>query len=227
MADKNLYANDLIHRESSWTFSETTIGGKTRVEFKDGATVKHQAFQPDIIDAYRIVRDDYLNAENPIFLSTTTERDALTVDAGTTIYNITTAEDETYDGTKWVAAGGETGGIIHKPTATVQTTDNTETTVQSMVLEDNSTCLMTVEVIGETADHSSVAGFILEVTVFRTGGGNATLAGAVTIAHSGKSGGATSWSATFTVSGNDIRVSVTGANATTINWKSSLSFIQF
>lgn len=102
MADKNLYKNDLSHREGTWTFVETVVNDKTRVEFKDGSTVKHSAFSLNIIDAYHTVREDYLGDENPGFLSTTAERDALTnTETGTQIDNITIGRNEIFDGTTW------------------------------------------------------------------------------------------------------------------------------
>jgi len=112
MTNKNLYINDLIHRYPNHTFTETTIGSLTKVQFKTTSSVIiSKAKNIAVIDAYRSIRLDLLGAEVPLFLSTTIERDALTsIDIGTTIYNITTNEDETYNGTSWVAAGGVTVG---------------------------------------------------------------------------------------------------------------------
>jgi len=102
MADKNLYINDLIHREATWTFIETANGSETNVQFKNGSTIEHEASNLDVVDAYRTIRADYLNAEVPKYLSTTTERDALTnTETGTEIDNITVGRNEIYDGTTW------------------------------------------------------------------------------------------------------------------------------
>ena len=54
MADKNLYANDLIHRFPSHTFTETTVESETKVEFKNASSVVIKTSQNlDVIDAYR------------------------------------------------------------------------------------------------------------------------------------------------------------------------------
>ena len=229
MADKNLYANDLIHRYLSHTFTETTVGSETKVEFKNAISVLIRSAQNLLaIDSYRTIRQDLLKAENPLYLSTTTERDALTnVDTGTTIYNITTNEDETYNGTGWVAAGGELGGLTHLPAATITTTDNTQTILKEITLEANKAYLFTAEIIGETVDHGIVIGAIIDCTAKRLSTGGAVLVGGVTNTHIGKDSGAASWGVTFTVSGNSLRVSVTGGNATTVMWEVDINYLEY
>jgi len=229
MTDKNLYANDLIHRFASHTFTETTVQSETKVEFKNSSSAVIRKSQKLLaIDAYRAIRNDLLGAEVPLFLSTTIERDALTsVDKGTTIYNITTNEDETYNGTSWVAAGGETGGEIHLPITGVITQNNTQTVAKSITLLPNKSYLFTVKILGEVSDHSIVAGFIIECTAKRQPGGSAVIVGNPTTIHNGKDSTASSWNATCTVSGNDFGVSVTGGNNITVNWDVDLSYLVF
>jgi len=103
LTDKNLYANDLIHRYASHTFTETTVGSMTKVEFKNaGSVVIGESQNLSVIDAYRTIRNELLEDERPLFLSTTTQRDALTnIDTAVHIHNITVGRDEVYDGTKW------------------------------------------------------------------------------------------------------------------------------
>lgn len=227
--DKAIYINDLVHRYSGHTFTETTVGSLTKVEFKDsGSVLVKRKTNLDVIDAYRAIRQDLLESEDPLFLSTTTERDALTdVDTGTTIYNISNSDDETYNGTSWVSAGGETGGIIHLAASTVQTTDNTETSVNTFTLTEDKAYLFKAEILAETSDHATVGGFVIECTAKRETGGSAVIVNGITIIHDGKDTGASPWSVTFTVSGNDLRVSVTGQISTTIDWCSSLNYIIF
>lgn len=229
MATKDLYINDLLNRFSGYSFTESTTGSLSTVSFLDGSSTEVSAATArELIDAYRAIRLDILNGESPIFLSSTTERDALTnVDAGATIYNTDVDEDETYNGTSWVSAGGETGGIVHLAISTVQTTDNTQTSIGSFTLAEENAYLFTAEVIGETVDHAVVAGFILECTAKRITGGSAVIVGSITITHSGKDSSASSWGASFTVSGNDISVAVTGQNGTTVEWESSLNYLIF
>lgn len=229
MADKNLYANDLIHRFASHTFTETTVQSETKVEFKNSSSVVIRKSQKLLaIDAYRTIRIDLLGAEVPLFLSTTIERDALTsVDIGTTIYNITINEDETYNGTSWVAAGGETGGEIHLPATSKVTQNNTQTVAKSITLLQNTAYLFTVKILGEVSDHSIVAGFVIECTAKRQVGAPAVIVGNPTIIHNGKDSSASSWNATCTVSGNDFRVSVTGSNNATVRWDVDISYLIF
>jgi len=226
MADKNLYANDLIHRFASHTFTETTVQSETKVEFKNASSVVIRKSQKLLaIDAYRIIRNDLLGAEVPLFLSDIPERNALTsVDIGTTIYNITTNKDETYDGSKWIGAGGEMGGEIHLPSTTKITQNNTQTAVNSMTLTINSAYLVTAKIVGEVSSHTIVAGFVIECTAKR-GTNDAILIGSTTTTHSAKDSGASSWGVKFTVSGGDLRVSVTGSQNTTVTWKVDLSYI--
>ena len=228
MADKNLYANDLIHRFASHTFTETTVDSETKVEFKNASSVLiANKKNLNAIDAYRAIRLDLLGDERPIFLMTTTERDALSpIDNGTFICNITKGVNESYDGTAWNSAIGELGGVVHVSTGLVTTTDNTQTTVKSITLEEGKAYLLTAEIIGELADLSTVAGFTEHCTAKRVTGGSAVVVGSTSV-HAGKDTGASSWSVAFTVSGNDFRVSVTGQNATTINWEADLNYLKF
>ncbi len=104
--DKAIYANDLIHRFASHTFTEAIVGSLTKVTFKDGisATIRERS-KLDVIDAYKAIRKDLLDGESPLFLSTTTQRDALTsVDTGTMIDNVTVGRTEIFNGSDWKSA---------------------------------------------------------------------------------------------------------------------------
>jgi hypothetical protein len=122
-----------------------------------------------------------------------------------------------------IGAGTKHDGHITKPAAEVQTTDATQTTVDSVTLLDENTYHVEAWVVGVQSDGSNRASYHIAATVYRTGAGNATLQGAVTAVHSQESNGA--WDATFTVNGNDIRVSVTGVAATTIEWGATVKYI--
>lgn len=114
MSDKNLYINDLKHRFSGYTFVETSPGVDEsiyHVSFLDGSSVEVSAGTGlNFLDCYRKIREDVLNAETPAYLTTTTERDSLSVDDGTVLYNITTSRNECYDGSSWTSSGGTTSG---------------------------------------------------------------------------------------------------------------------
>lgn len=113
MATKDLYKNDLIRRYASHTFEETTTGSLINVKFKNASSVViEEATKLVLIDAYRAIRGNLLIGETPAFLSTTTERDALTnVDAGTLIDNITSGHIERYNGVAWKSATEESNTI--------------------------------------------------------------------------------------------------------------------
>ena len=55
-------------------------------------------------------------------------------------------------------------------------------------------------------------------------GGGAIVLGPVDTLYTRESSGAGPWKATIDTSGNDVRIRVTGAAATTINWKSWAKF---
>lgn len=106
--------------------------------------------------------------------------------------------------------------------ATVQTTDGTTTTCGTYTLP-------TATVINITAfieAYSSAAG---DAKVFQVTGGIERIAGGAVILGSilnlitaQGTAGATTWTATMDVSGNDVRVRVTGAVATTVDWMARL-----
>lgn len=229
MSDKNIYINDLIHRFPGHTFTELVVGDLTKVSFKDpGSVTIAEQVNLLVLDAYRLIREDLLKAESPSFLSTTSERDALVdVDRGTELLNITVLQNQIFTGSIWLSVGGETGGIVHLAKTSVQTTDNTETPVHTLTLDDDSVYLTTARIIGEKPDHSVVASFTIECTAKRDGGSAASIEGGTTMTHAGKGSGAAAWGVEFTVSGNDLRVSVTGQNSMIINWEASVSFFKF
>lgn len=229
---EGLYSFDLLNRFSGHTFVETTIGNTVLVEFKNGSNVVVASAQRIAAeDAYRRISLNILNGKRPAFVVTITQRDALTdINLATRIWvidAIPTPIREIWDGAKWVSSGGEVGGLVHLPAATVTTTDNTQTELSTIVLDENTAYLLTAEVIGETLDHGTVLGEIIECTAKRQASGSAVIVGNVSVTHSGKDSGASSWGATFTVSGNNLILSVTGANAATVKWESDLNYLKF
>ncbi len=228
MSDKNIYINDLIHRFPGHTFTETVVGSMTKVTFKDAGLVTIGEQKKLLVsDAYLAIRLDLLEGLNPAFLSTTSERDALIVDPGTELLNITVLINQIYTGSEWLSVGGETGGIVQLALNSVQTTDNTETAVKTLPLDDDTVYLIVAKVVGEKPDHTVTATFIIACTAKRVGGGAASIEGGTTITHSGKGSGAGAWSVEFTLSGNDLRVSVTGQNGMTIDWEASVNYLKF
>ena len=227
--DKAIYINDLIHRFPGFQFSETTKGDLILVSFLDASEIiVSSSTNLNILDAYRTIRQDVLNRVAPVFLSTTDQRDNLIdVERGTIIFNLTTIRNEIFDGADWIGAGGEMGGVVHFKSATVTTMDNAPTIIKSLPLDEEFAFLVTAEIIGETIDHDDVAGFIIQCTAKRISGGSAEIIGNVTTAHSGKDTGASSWDATFVVSGNNLNVVVQGQISDTIVWKTDTQYLKF
>lgn len=229
MSSHNAWKFDLTNRFSPTTLTDAVVGdGYVATAVISSVTTK-SAWRMSQWDAYLDLRQILLNGEErPLPEITSTQRDTLTdVTAGTEIFNVTTDKTEVWTGSIWVASGGEQGGIIHFPAATITTTDNTETVLKAVPLEENTTYLFTAEIIGELADHSVVLGAIIECTAKRVTGGSAVIVGNVSIAHTGKDSGAASWSADFTVSGNDLRIVVKGGNAVTVNWEADINYLKF
>ena len=106
--DKNLYINDLIHRYSDHTFTETLVEDMTKVEFKNASSVViSEAITLVVIDAYRLIRNDVLNGEDPNFLTNTAQKNALTgIDRGTTVFDITLARSDCFNTSAWNSSAG-------------------------------------------------------------------------------------------------------------------------
>jgi len=113
------------------------------------------------------------------------------------------------------------GRIFHE-SAEVQTTDATVTTLTSLTLEDENVYHVKVKATAVQSDGANRASYEKIITVFRTAAGSATIQGAITIIHEIESNA--SWDLTLDVSGNDLRVRVTGIAATTIEWGCQLEF---
>lgn len=216
--DKAIYANDLLHRNPGFSFDETVIDSKTLVEFKDGGDqVVAQAKKLVVEDAYKNIRAQILENDNPDadFLTTTTEKEALTsVDRGTPIFDITLGRSDCFNNDVWISAAGAGVWETTNP-ATVQTTDDTETTIDSIPLEDNSVVLLNIRVIAVESDGSDRGAYIKTATAYRDGGG-AIIQGSVVAQHEEVSD--SNWIVNIDASGNDARVRVTGSLAQTIDW---------
>lgn len=101
-------------------------------------------------------------------------------------------------------------------TGTVQTVDATVTTVASYVPPDLKTTLVRAWVVHQKSDNSQGSGYEL-IATFRRSGATVTQIGSTTqvAVHEDVAGN----DATIDTSGGVIRVRVTGAAATTLNWR--------
>ncbi len=230
MAQDHLYWKNGINNEfspSSLTDAEDGDGFYATAVISSVTTIS--SFRMSQYDAYQDLFEKLHQGQtNVLPQHTTTEKNALTgIYDGVSVLDITLGrEDICFEGA-FVGASGETGGIVHLPTSTVTTEDNTQTVLAAVTLDENSAYLFTAEIIGEVLDHSIVLGSIIECTAKRVTGGSAVIVGNVSETHDGKDSGAASWSVTFTVSGNDLRISVTGGNATLVMWESDLNYLKF
>lgn len=107
--------------------------------------------------------------------------------------------------------------------ATVQTTDDTVTTLATYAVPDNAIVRVEVEIVARRPSNGDSAVYRRAVGVKRHGGGGATLVGAVQDAHTAED--VAGWDATLDVSGNDLRVRVTGEAAATIEWRSRMRLV--
>jgi hypothetical protein len=105
---------------------------------------------------------------------------------------------------------------------TVQTTDATQTTLLALSLEDTSIYWVRAKIVGRDGGGTKRAVYVRTVMAYREGGSATLGAGGVQDDFTDET--TAGWDGTFTVSSNDLRVSVTGEAATTINWACVLEF---
>lgn len=115
-----------------------------------------------------------------------------------------------------------TGSEVFHSTGAVQTTDATQTTAFTFTLSDTTLYWFEATIEGRDTSGTDRALYTKKALVYREGGG-ATIQGSVVAIHADIETNA-AWDATFTVSGNNLLVSVTGAAATTVNWVCKINF---
>lgn len=108
------------------------------------------------------------------------------------------------------------------PSTSLQTTDDTQTTIASATLEDDTVCVVRIHVTAIEDDGTDRGTYIYTGTVYRNGG-DATIEGSITTSHEGFSD--SNWKVDLTVSGNDVRASVTGSSGETINWRCTIQIM--
>lgn len=114
-----------------------------------------------------------------------------------------------------------TDGIQRLVGEKVVTTDATQTTCQTITLNDDSVYHIEVDVIAiETSSITATASYKLIGTFYRASGGGATISGSVSAVHSGDY--PVNLDATLDTNGNDVRIRVTGLSGTSIRW---ISFV--
>jgi len=116
------------------------------------------------------------------------------------------------------------GGGEVKSVTTVQTADATVTTLGTLALEEDKAYIVTAEIIAEetTAPSADRAAYSFKGLFYRVNAGAAVQEGATSVLLEEESDAA--WDCDFDVNANNVRVRVTGAVATTINWKVVLTY---
>lgn len=131
------------------------------------------------------------------------------------------SRDLTVTGSITIGVGTKHDGYVINDAAELQTGEVAQEHIKTFTLVDNNVYLFTAIVVA-FEDGVNRAGYEIKVVAYRDGGG-AALQGGVVSAITSESEAA--WDVTFTVSGNDIRVSVTGEASTTIEWGCTLTNI--
>jgi len=118
-----------------------------------------------------------------------------------------------------IADNGNEPATVIPTHARVRTTDATPTTIWSYTLNDNEHLNIVANVICQGSSGIATAGYIRAATVYRDGGG-AVIEGSVTAIHSAEV--SAGLDCTITVSGNDVRVTVTGVGGSTFDWHANV-----
>lgn len=102
--------------------------------------------------------------------------------------------------------------------ATTQTTNNTTTTADSYTIPVNTAVKVEVEVVAQRDDGSDMAWWTRRLSAFRDASAAPTSHAADTDVAKQVNVSGAAWTAVLDISGNDIRVRVTGDTGKTINW---------
>ena len=220
MPNETIYKFDVENRFPSYTVNKTTNKSVVRYELDDDGTLISYAESPDAGTAIFELRKKVVGDIDILPKLTQSQRDGLSGQLdGQSILNTDNFNVDTHHGT-WYP----TTNWIQGPVKTVTTTNATQTTIDSRTLADATVFLIRASILAVQSGGSNRGGGEIEALVYRTGGGNATIQGPITDIH--RTGSVGAWGFTFTVSGNDIRGSVTGVAATTIKWASIFKFLK-
>ena len=181
------------------------------------------AYAPDLVNGFAIrkaTETDY--ARNPAFgpssyiiqLKRGNKANLPTLSSGEPAVCLDTGE---------VFAGVTSGNVaIGSPgyTGQVTTTDATATTLCSVDLADDTVYYLEAYVTALNKTGGKIAAFKSSVSYYRLSGGGPTLNGSISADHTFQT--SNTWSITFDSSSNTVRVRVTGAAATTVEWDGKL-----
>jgi len=149
--------------------------------------------------------------------------DGLRFDGGT-LTNVRVLDNDFRSATTQIA-GTMPADVQVRHCWTFATANSTTATALSFTIADESAYGIEVRATAKQDDSSERAMYKVAALVYRDGGG-ATLQGTVqSLMTPIESAGATGWDCTVDVSGNTVRVRVTGAASNTVNWKLEANII--
>ncbi len=192
----------------------TATSGNAQIEFRKGGA-NNQSWGDWQSDAAAVWTGQHDTSENWNILDSSGAV-ALQIERGSATAN------RYVRGANGVRVGSTTSGVLLLPATGANTSDATVTTAATVTLADNSAVLIVAKIVAMQTDGSQRNVYVRRALVYRDGGG-ATLQGAVDADLTIES--AAAWDCTIDVSGNDARVRVTGAAATSISWRGSLELI--
>lgn len=167
---------------------------------------------------------DHVSQTNPTwFIHSATDPDTDNTEWLSLTHDTSNAVIGTGKGGLVFGQGTKNDGYVTRRPAEVQTTNATQTTLDTITLLDENTYHIDAWVIGVQSTGANRASYSISATVYRTAAGVATIQGAVTTYHTAESNAA--WDATFTVSGNDVRVSITGVAGATVEWGTAMRYM--
>lgn len=123
----------------------------------------------------------------------------------------------------WRDSAGEVYPVVMTYSATVTTTDNTATTLDSYTVSASSCVVIRGDVWGAKDDYSAAAFRSFEVCIRRTSGGSAAIVGSATYGASIQEDSSGTPAIEVDLSTNDFRVRVTGISAETWQWRAEYS----
>lgn len=124
-------------------------------------------------------------------------------------------EDDIYRSADPRAAFGKQGVSF---TASIQTTNNTQTTIASILVDELQSVTITATITGAIDDYSAAIGGTLAAVVRRASGGSVTLVGSVTTDIHEDSAGSPTFTLDVDTGTETARIRVTGISAENWNW---------
>jgi hypothetical protein len=108
----------------------------------------------------------------------------------------------------------------------VTTIDATTTTLITFPISDDAVTGLEARIVGIRTNGADRADYIRRATIYRTGGGGATIQGIMETTYSRNSAGAGVWTGTIAVSGNNALVQVSGKSDHTVKWKAFVKVLE-